>query len=184
MSQNNNDQALMEVLKSIAFIIVIVLLGVWIVCQWLTRLLFEQLLNPLLKGALDRHDGLVIALAGGLWSLVFMLLFWWQVTPEIATYSAQEKAHTFWVFVGAGCAYGVSIGTWILFIWWSEVAPPLEPVYEPVDRLGEPVQVISSPTKNGHTALPSSNQLAQELDEVLGQRSATAGQPKAVKEMM
>jgi hypothetical protein len=174
MSQNNNDQALWEALKSMAFIGVNALLGGWLVCQWLTRLLFEHLLNPLLKGALDRHDGLVIALAGGLWSLVFMLLFGWQVKPETP---AAAQTQTFWVFVGAGAAYGVSIGTWILLIWWSQVEPLLERVYEPVERLDEPLRVISSPAKNGPSAPPSADQLTQELDEVLGRRPAVATQP-------
>lgn len=173
MPRDNNSDAFAAAVNSILLLVLNTLLGVFILCQWLTRLLFQFVLNPWLKGALDRHDGLVIALAGGLWSCVFMGLYGWLVYPEIAAYPTSEQVKIFWVVVGCGCAYGIAIGTWILLLWWSEVPPLLEPPYEPVERLSTPMKLMSAPPVNGQQVSPSQAELEQEVEEVFGRDHAS-----------
>jgi len=157
---------------------VFVLVGAWIVCQWLTRLLFELLINPLLDGALDRHDGLVVALSAGLWAAVALLLFPFAFASEIEGAPPEEIRQALLAVGGFGLAWGTSIGFWILLTWWSAVE--LAPAYEPVQLLGEPIEVAARPPADAQKrlpppSLPSCEELEADLEEVLGREEAWQG---------
>ena len=83
---NDGEDLAGDILGLVVHGFVFVLAGTWIVCQWLTRLLFELVINPLLDGALDRHDGLVVALSAGLWAAVALLLF-----PFVFTFRDRRR---------------------------------------------------------------------------------------------
>lgn len=180
--QPNNDleQAFWGMIFSMAWWVWLVIVSLWVLSKWLTRLLFDKVVNPLTDGLLDRHDGLAVALAGSLWSVVFMGLFWWLIYPEIRYHPSQEKIQAFWVCVGLGFAWGVSIGGWILMEWWSEQQLTLEPVYQPVQMVGEPVKLVAALPTNGSSprleqpGYPTKEALADELEEVYANEKKSA----------
>ena len=63
---SDGDQALNWVWEIVKLVLMF-LFGLLLISQWLTRLLFQFVLNPLLDGLLDRHDGAVVLLSAGLW---------------------------------------------------------------------------------------------------------------------
>ncbi|MCB0168719.1 MAG: hypothetical protein KDI79_31115 [Anaerolineae bacterium] len=142
------------------------MLGLWIASRWLTELLFIWVINPLFDDVLERHDGLVILLSGLLWTGVYIGLYFWLVLPEMASSSSVEQAQAFWLFVGIGMAWGVSIGTWILLVWWSKIEPPREPPFEPAQQLGSGLRIESAPSATSQPILPSMAELNRDLDHI------------------
>lgn len=108
-------QLLLELLGYLIF-------GVFIVCQWLTRMLFEYLLNPLTEGAFDRHDGAVVLTSAGLWGIVFggivlplAISQGWMVVP------ATQVDNSVGMMVVAGLLWGGVIGGFLVLTWWNEI---------------------------------------------------------------
>jgi hypothetical protein len=179
MAQNNSsDDWVGPVIGNILLWLWLILAGAWVISKWLTEVLIEHVVNPLLHFALDRNDGLVVLLAGGLWSLVFGGLFWSASRSASPPAPPQEAAHALLAGLGLGLAWGISIGFWILLTWWSAVE--LTPAYEPVQLLGEPIQVVSRQPADGQqsllsSSLPSRSELEADLAEIFGQEEVLQG---------
>jgi hypothetical protein len=176
MSHNNSGDAWVgEVIGAVLMWLWLFLVGAWLLSQWLTELLFRHVLNPMLDYALDRNDGLIILLSAGLWGTLFPSL----LTPLLDISSPNELLQAILVLVGLGLAWGISIGFWILLKWWSEI-DQREATYEPVQMLGEPIQVASLPPADDQQSLPSSSlpsneELEADLEEVFGQEEVREG---------
>jgi hypothetical protein len=163
--RNDNTEWAGQIIGTVFQWCLLILVGVWIICQWLTRLLLEFVINPLLDGALERHDGLVVLLSAGLWVAVALLLFPLLIVPELESTPPEEVWQALLITVGLGLAWGTSIGFWILLTWWLAVER-LEPAYEPVQQLGPPVKLVSSPHSNGNQPLPSREELKSEVENI------------------
>ena len=91
--------------------LLLILFGAFIFCQWLTGLLLQRVLNPLLDGALDRHEGLVVALSAGLWALIALVLTPAVVGAEVLLRApVAEVVYLFLLVPGSGWLLGV--GSW------------------------------------------------------------------------
>ena len=175
MSQNNNvsgEGLVWAIAQTFLLWLWLVLAGAWVISKWLTRLLYEYVLFRFIGEALARHDGLVIVLSGGLWTVIFGWGYWLWLYPQIVTQHPDQALQTTLIFLALGLAWGVSIGFWLLLEWWSEIANQLEPVYEPVQLLNRPRQISSEPDE-ATADLPDSDELAADLEEIFVEQSRT-----------
>lgn len=108
-------ELLLELLKYLIF-------GVFIVSVWLTRMLFENLLNPLTEGAFDRHDGAVVLTSAGLWSVVSGgLVFPLAMSQGWMEIPATEIERSLMMMVLVGLLWGGAIGGFLVMTWWNEI---------------------------------------------------------------
>jgi hypothetical protein len=176
MSENNDNSAWVgEFIRAVFRWFFLILAGAWIVCQWLTRLLFEFVINPLLDRALERHDGLVVLLSAGLWAAVALLLSPLLIVPALQNTSPEEVWQALLIMLGLGLAWGTSIGFWILLTWWMAVERS-EPAYEPLHMLGEPIAVLPPSPDNVQPSLPTDEELEANLAEIFGQEEVLQGE--------
>lgn len=110
---------------------VLSILAGFFVSTWLTRMLFQWLLLPWFPD-LEKHDGLVIIVCSGLWSLVsglgifpYLLNFGWvEVAPDAVMQG-------WWTSVAVGALWGSVVATWVLVVWWEKIiaAQPQVPLF-------------------------------------------------------
>ena len=160
---NNLVEQFIGGMIGIGWFLLYVLISAFILSKWLTNLFFKFVVNPLLRGALDRQDGLVVMLSGSLWSVLFVILYMWLLYPQLDFRSPEEKLQAFWLFLGLGLVWGVAIAGWLLLEWWSEAQMVLEPVYEPQQMLGQGVKIVSAPSADVSRSLPSKEELEHDL---------------------
>jgi hypothetical protein len=140
----------------------LILVSVWILSREITRLIFF-VINRATNDLLDRHDGLVVAIACILWSVVFGIGYSVWIYPELTFRTQQEKVFAFWLFIGLGFLWGASIAGWLLLEWWTRVEARLEPVYEPAAQLGPGLKVVSPAPMDQKPYLASKQELEADL---------------------
>lgn len=106
----------------------------FIVSIWVTRLLFEWLLLPWFP-ILKKHDGLVVLISGGAWSLItglgiaplFLNFGRMEVSPDTLTHIWQTS---FWI----GGIWGSLVAGGILIVWWEQISTtqPQAPLFAQV----------------------------------------------------
>jgi hypothetical protein len=115
----------------------LVLLGLFLLSAWLTQLFLQHVVNPYLKGALDRNDGLVVAWSSLLWAVAAILLALPGLLSGLAVASAQEVGAAFLGVTGTGIAWGAAIGAFLVVKLWLEV----EEVWEPTPGFAQVTQL-------------------------------------------
>jgi hypothetical protein len=115
----------------------LVLLGLFLLSAWLTQLFLQHVVNPYLKGALDRNDGLVVAWSSVLWAVVAILLALPGLLSGLAVASAQEVGAAFLGVTGTGIAWGAAIGAFLVVKLWLEV----EEIWEPTPGFAQVTQL-------------------------------------------
>lgn len=119
--------------------------GVFIICQWLTGLLLAYVINPLLDGALDRHDGAVVLLSATLWTGVIGLVFFPLASASgVVAVPPTEWGKAWFGSLTIGCALGMVIGVWVLGEWWGYALRQPPAGYEVVQSLGAPLALTSA----------------------------------------
>ena len=101
-----------------------VLLGIFLLCAWGTKIVLQQVINPYLKGALDREDGLIVVWSTLIWTVLGLMFAIPSVTaePELALSLLGAG------MVG-GVVWGASIGAFLVVMLWLEVDEPWEPTH-------------------------------------------------------
>src|SRR3712207_989412 len=89
---DDNGQWIWEILKMIGLWLWLIAVGTWYLCMVATRILLKYVINPLLNGVLDKHNGdaLVLGLSTLLWAGITGVLFAWLIVPELQEASASE----------------------------------------------------------------------------------------------
>jgi hypothetical protein len=155
-----------ELFKSVAWLAFTIVIGLWLVSAWLTKMLVEHVLDPLTNQSFSRNDGLLIITSALGWGVIIPLVLFPQVADDV---SAARPEEVWQVFVGTvllGLAWGISVGVKVLVDLWLEVIDRQEPVYEPVQLLGEPLTVLPPPSDTGQHSLPTREELKGELDQI------------------
>jgi hypothetical protein len=161
------NQAFDEMMQLFAVWLYRLLFGIFIISQWLTKLLLEHVVNPLLDGALDRHDGAVVLASASLWTPVFgMIMFPMARANNLSTMPSQDWIVTWAGSLALGFAYGVIIGVWVLGEWWEQALRHQPAGYEVVQSLGTPLELTSanssvSNPKQTHNGLVNEEEQAQ-----------------------
>ena len=115
MSQNNNvsgEGLVWAIALTILLWLWLVLAGSWVISKWLTRLLYEYVLFRFIGEALARHDGLIIALSGALWTVFFGWGYWLWLYPQTVAQHPDQVLQTTLIFLALGLAWGVSSSRW------------------------------------------------------------------------
>lgn len=156
MSQHDrNNDAAEQIVGNVLLLLSLLIFGLFLLSEWLTELLLRYVLNPMLDGLLDRHDGAVILCSAVLWGLVAGgILFPLSVVQGWYGDSYNMLDAWFWTCV-LGFLWGVTVGDWIVGSWWKEATSHAPVGYEAVQVLGTPIEIqhIGSP---GLDAAPSS----------------------------
>jgi hypothetical protein len=140
----------------------LILVSLWVLSRELTRLILF-VINRATDDLLDRHDGLVVAIACTLWSVVFGIGYRVWLFPELTFRTPQEKAIALWVFIGLGFLWGASIAGWLLLEWWARVEALLDQVYEPASTLGPGLKVVTPAPAEEQPYLASKAELAADM---------------------
>lgn len=125
MNDSRNEQRMMqEVMNALMFGLqwtLLLLFSAFLVSRWLTRMLFEKVLDPLTNFFFERNDGAAVIVSALLWAVVgeCILLFAIYNNPQDATLTTQESILS---ALSMGACWGAVIGGWLVFTWWSEVA--------------------------------------------------------------
>lgn len=166
---NSADEAFSAFAGWMLLFIQMVVLGLWLVSAWLTKLLIEHVLDPITNWAFSRNDGLVIICSTLLWGMIFPFL----LLPVLAvSFSQASLVATLQILIGTvllGLAWGVSVGVKVLIDLWLEIPNQSELAYNPAQVLAEPVRLTTS--SNGsmpRQPLPARKELEAELEEVYG----------------
>lgn len=168
----SDDRQFWEAVKTIGLLLLAVLFGAFVVSQWMTKLLFQYLINPMLNGMLDRNDGAVVLLSAGLWGAVAALF----VAPFSLSQGTLDgttiDVYQYWFGVTVGGVFwGTAIGVWILAIWWTEAEKYMPVGYDVVELFDTPIDIRRPANvgrdENGHRkAVMPDDDLMEEL--VLG----------------
>lgn len=173
MAQYNDDGGWVGYfLKTLLDVLCTVIFGLFLISQWLTRVLFQHVLNPLLDGLPERHDGAVVLLAAGLWSVVaggiLFPLAW--AGGEIARTGGELLQAWGWSCL-FGLAWGVACGVWVLGTWWAEVERQGRVGYDVVRLLDKPLEIIqmapTSPSALPQPAHSNGVPSAEELERLI-----------------
>ncbi len=110
---DHNDDAAGQIVGIFLLLFSLLLFGLFLLSQWLTGLLLRHVLNPLLDGMLDRHDGAVILLSATLWGLVAGgILF--PLSVAQGWYSGSPSMLQAWLWTCVlGLLWGVTVGVWV-----------------------------------------------------------------------
>lgn len=103
----------------------LILLGIFLLSAWCTKLVLQHLVNPYLKGALDRQDGLIVAWSALIWAVIGLVL---AVIPSIAV-EPELILSLLATGIVAGGAWGAAIGAFLVIVLWLEVDEPWEPTH-------------------------------------------------------
>jgi hypothetical protein len=177
MSYKNEREAdgWFELLKSVAWLAFTIVIGLWLVSAWLTRMFVEHVLDPITDQAFSRNDGLLIIASSLAWGIIIPLVLFPQLVADV---SATRPEEVWQVLVGTmllGLAWGVSVGVKVLVDLWLEVLDRPEPAYQPEHLLGEPLPVLPSPPDSGQPSLPTREELEADLEEVSGREEVLQG---------
>jgi hypothetical protein len=160
-----------ELLKSMAWLAFTILIGLWLVSAWLTKIFVEHVLDPMTNKAFSRNDGLLILTSALVWAIIIPALLFPQSMADMNDASPEEIWRALVGTLLLGLAWGVSVGVKVVVDLWLEVMDQRQPVYEPVHMLGEPIQVLPSPSSNGRASLPPHEELQKELAEIYGSKA-------------
>ncbi len=117
MNDNGNDQrGMQEIAKALKFGFywsAVFIFSGFLASRWLTRLLFERVLNPLTNDFFARNDGAVALMSAAIWTAVGagVLLALMQTNPYEATLNSKE---TLFSALGMGATWGTVIGGWLV----------------------------------------------------------------------
>lgn len=99
----------------------LLLVGIFLLSTWLTRLLFEWLLVPLFP-ALERHDGLVIVVSSTIWAGVAgLVIFPYLVLADFWPMTPEQVAYNWGLSLAAGAVWGMLCAAWVLVLYWEEI---------------------------------------------------------------
>lgn len=107
----------------------LILLGLFLLCAWLTKLFFRHVLNPQLNGALDREDGLVVVWSVLIWAMIAGIASLPGLLPLITVATFTEVLTALLSVIGAGIAWGAAIGAFLVIQLWLEVEERWEPTH-------------------------------------------------------
>jgi hypothetical protein len=155
-----------ELLKGWAWLAFTIVIGLWLISAYLTRLFVEHVLDPITNLAFARNDGLLILTSALGWGIIIPALLF----PQLAADKSAAPPEEIWrAFVGTlllGLAWGVSVGVKVVVDLWLEVVDRRQPVYEPQQELGPSVKIVSGPSAYGHRPPPINEELEQDLVDI------------------
>ena len=119
--ENKLKQDLLKALSFGLFWTAMILFSAFLISRWLTRLLFEKVLNPLTNSFFERNDGAVVILSILIWAVIgeALLFGYMYAYPQTMSWNSQDY---FWATLTFGGAWGAMIGGWLVLTWWSEIA--------------------------------------------------------------
>jgi hypothetical protein len=164
-----------ELLKSVAWLALTIVIGLWLASAWLTRTFVEHVLDPMTDQAFSRNDGLLIIASALAWGIIIPLVLFPQLVADV---SATRPEEVWQVLVGTvllGLVWGVSVGVKVLVDLWLEMLDQPEPAYQPAQLLGDPLPVLPPPSDSGQPSLPSREELEADLEEVPGREEVLQG---------
>ena len=177
MSYKNEREAdgWFELFKSVAWLAFTIVIGLWLVSAWLTRIVVEHVLDPMTDQAFSRNDGLLIITSALAWGVIIPVVLFPQLVADVSAARPEEVWQVLAGTVLLGLAWGVSVGVKVLVDLWLEVIDRPEPAYQPAQLLGEPLPVLPPPSDTHQPSLPSPEELEADLEEVLGREEAWQG---------
>ena len=177
MSYKNEHEAdgWFELLKSVSWLAFTIVIGLWLVSAWLTRMVVEHVLDPMTDQAFSRNDGLLIIASSLAWGIIIPLVLYPQLEIDVSAARPEEVWQAFVGTVLLGLAWGVSVGVKVLVDLWLEVLDRPDPAYQPAQLLGEPIQLLPPPADTLQPSLPSREELETDLEEVLGREEVLLG---------
>lgn len=149
-SNEQNDNWVGNLLGSLVNWTLLIVFGAWLVGKWLTELLFVYVLNPMWNGVFDRHDGLVVVTATGVWIVIGWICFPLVVSSQMPDASTTELWPAFGSWTLFCSAWGASIGGALVLTWWlrAEAQPRQSDFTEVVELPGSFYQTPPS-SQNG-----------------------------------
>jgi hypothetical protein len=160
-----------ELLKSVSWLAFTIIIGLWLVSAWLTKKFVEHVLDPMTNLAFSRNDGLLILTSSVGWGIIITALLFPQLMADMDGAPPEEIWRALAGTLLLGLAWGVSVGVKVMVDLWLEMMDQRQPVYEPVHMLGEPIQVLPSPSNDSHASLPPHEELQKELAEIYGSKA-------------